>query len=139
MFAWVHGQCPICASPIAKEEGEADWRCTGGITCPAQCKQAFLHFASRRAVEIEGLGDKVVDQLVDAGIVRTLPELYKLGFAKLNELERMGEKSAQQPARRDRAQQGDDAAALPVRAGHPPRRRGHVQGRWRGTSATSTS
>ena len=95
MAAWVHGKCPICASPIAKEEGEADWRCTGGITCPAQCKQAFLHFASRRAVEIEGLGDKVVDQLVDAGIVRTLPELYKLGFAKLNELERMGEKSAQ--------------------------------------------
>jgi len=94
MFAWVQGKCPICASPIAKEEGEADWRCTGGITCPAQCKQAFLHFASRRAVEIEGLGDKVVDQLVDAGIVRTLPELYKLGFAKLNELERMGEKSA---------------------------------------------
>ena len=94
MFSWVHGQCPICASPIAKEEGEADWRCTGGITCPAQCKQAFLHFASRRAVEIEGLGDKVVDQLVDGGLVRTLPELYKLGFAKLNELERMGEKSA---------------------------------------------
>jgi DNA ligase (NAD+) len=95
MQAWVHGKCPICASPIAKEEDEADWRCTGGITCPAQCKQAFLHFASRRAVEIEGLGDKVVDQLVDAGIVRTLPELYKLGVAKLNELERMGEKSAQ--------------------------------------------
>jgi DNA ligase (NAD+) len=94
MQSWVHGQCPVCASPIAKEEDEADWRCTGGITCPAQCKQAFLHFASRRAVEIEGLGDKVVDQLVDAGIVRTLPELYKLGVAKLNELERMGEKSA---------------------------------------------
>ena len=95
MQSWVHGKCPICASPIAKEEDEADWRCTGGLTCPAQCKQAFLHFASRRAVEIEGLGDKVVDQLVDAGIVRTLPELYKLGVAKLNELERMGEKSAQ--------------------------------------------
>ncbi len=95
MRSWVHDKCPICASPIAREEDEADWRCTGGITCPAQCKQAFLHFASRRAVEIEGLGDKVVDQLVDAGIVRTLPELYKLGFAKLNELERMGDKSAQ--------------------------------------------
>jgi DNA ligase (NAD+) len=95
MRAWVRDKCPICASPIAKEESEADWRCTGGITCPAQCKQAFLHFASRRAVEIEGLGDKVVEQLVDAGIVRTLPEIYKLGFAKLNELERMGEKSAQ--------------------------------------------
>lgn len=94
MFARVGGKCPVCASPIAREEGEVDWRCTGGLTCPAQCKQAFLHFASRRAVEIEGLGDKVVEQLVDAGIVRTLPELYKLGFAKLNELERMGEKSA---------------------------------------------
>jgi DNA ligase (NAD+) len=95
MFTHVGGKCPVCASPIAREEGEVDWRCTGGITCPAQCKQAFLHFASRRAVEIEGLGDKVVDQLVDAGIVRTLPEIYKLGVAKLNELERMGEKSAQ--------------------------------------------
>jgi DNA ligase (NAD+) len=94
MFARVGGKCPVCASPIAREEGEVDWRCTGGITCPAQCKQAFLHFASRRAVEIEGLGDKLVEQLVDAGIVRTLPALYKLGFAKLAELERMGEKSA---------------------------------------------
>ncbi|HEY9025313.1 MAG TPA: NAD-dependent DNA ligase LigA [Burkholderiaceae bacterium] len=95
MMAWVHGQCPVCGSPIAKEEGEADWRCTGGITCPAQFKQAVLHFAGRRAVEIEGLGDKVVDQLVDGGIVRSLPEIYKLGIAKLNALERMGDKSAQ--------------------------------------------
>jgi DNA ligase (NAD+) len=95
MMSWVHGKCPVCGSPIAKEEGEADWRCTGGITCPAQFKQAVLHFASRRAVEIEGLGDKVVDQLVDAGIVRTLPDLYKLGFANLVALERMGDKSAQ--------------------------------------------
>ncbi|MEP6504162.1 MAG: NAD-dependent DNA ligase LigA, partial [Betaproteobacteria bacterium] len=94
MYVRVGGKCPVCASPIAREEDEVDWRCTGGITCPAQCKQAFLHFASRRAVEIEGLGDKVVEQLVDAGIVRTLPEIYKLGFAKLAELERMGEKSA---------------------------------------------
>ena len=95
MMSWVHGKCPVCASPIAKEEDEADWRCTGGVTCPAQFKQAVLHFASRRAVEVEGLGDKVVDQLVDAGIVRSLPEIYKLGIAKLNALERMGEKSAQ--------------------------------------------
>ncbi|MET0382006.1 MAG: NAD-dependent DNA ligase LigA [Burkholderiaceae bacterium] len=94
MLARVGGRCPICASPIAREEGEADWRCTGGLTCPAQCKQALLHFAGRRAVDIEGLGDKVVDQLVDAGIVRTLPELYKLGFAKLAALERMGDRSA---------------------------------------------
>jgi DNA ligase (NAD+) len=95
MMSWVNGKCPVCGSPIAKEEDEADWRCTGGVTCPAQFKQAVLHFASRRAVEVEGLGDKVVDQLVDAGIVRSLPEIYKLGIAKLNALERMGEKSAQ--------------------------------------------
>src|ERR1700761_7983152 len=95
MMSWVHGKCPICASPIAKEEGEADWRCTGGITCPAQFKQAVLHFASRRAVEIEGLGDKVVELMVDAAIVRSLPDLYKLGFANLVALERMGDKSAQ--------------------------------------------
>jgi len=95
LFARVGGKCPACGSPIERREGEVAWRCTGGVTCPAQVKQAILHFASRRAVEIEGLGDEIVEQLVDLGIVRSLPELYKLGFAKLNELERMGEKSAQ--------------------------------------------
>ncbi len=94
MFARVGGKCPACGSPIERREGEVAWRCTGGVTCPAQVKQAILHFASRRAVEIEGLGDEIVEQVVDLGIVRTLPELYKLGMAKLNELERMGEKSA---------------------------------------------
>jgi DNA ligase (NAD+) len=94
MWKRTGGKCPICRSPIAREEGEADWRCTGGLTCPAQAKQALLHFASRRAVEIEGLGDKLVDQLVDGGIVRTIPEVYKLGVAKLLALERMGDKSA---------------------------------------------
>ena len=88
------GRCPVCESPIAREEGEVDWRCTGGLFCPAQRKHALLHFASRRAVDIEGLGDKVVEQLVDQGIVRTLPELYRLGVAKLAALDRMGEKSA---------------------------------------------
>ena len=69
-------------------------RCTGGLVCAAQRKQALLHFAGRRAMDIEGLGDKLVDQLVDADIVRTLPDLYKLGFSHLAALERMGEKSA---------------------------------------------
>jgi len=73
-----------------RREGEVAWRCTGGVTCPAQVKQAILHFASRRAVEIEGLGDELVEQIVDTGIVRTLPDLYNLGFAKLVALERMG-------------------------------------------------
>ena len=95
MFTHVGGKCPACGSPIERRDGEVAWRCTGGVTCPAQVKQAILHFASRRAVEIEGLGDELVEQVVDMGIVRTLPELYKLGFAKLHELERMGEKSAQ--------------------------------------------
>ena len=95
MFAHVGGKCPACGSPIERREGEVAWRCTGGVTCPAQVKQAILHFASRRAVEIEGLGDEIVEQIVDTGIVRTLPDLYNLGFAKLVALERMGEKSAQ--------------------------------------------
>ncbi|MBC7735399.1 MAG: NAD-dependent DNA ligase LigA, partial [Bacteriovorax sp.] len=94
LYRRLNGQCPICGSAITREEGEVDWRCSGGLFCPAQRKQAILHFAQRRALDIEGLGDKLVDQLVDAGIVRTLPELYTLGLAKLTELDRMGEKSA---------------------------------------------
>jgi DNA ligase (NAD+) len=89
------GKCPECASEIAKEEAEADWRCTGGLYCPAQRKQAVLHFAQRRALDIEGLGDKLVEQLVDGGVVKTLPDLYRLGLIALSELERMAEKSAQ--------------------------------------------
>jgi DNA ligase (NAD+) len=86
--------CPACGSKVVRERGEVDWRCSGGLFCPAQRKQALLHFAQRRALDIEGLGDKLVEQLVDAGIVRTLPDLYTLGLAKLSALERMGEKSA---------------------------------------------
>ena len=95
LYLRLQGRCPVCASDIVREEDEADWRCTGGLFCPAQRKQALLHFAGRRAMDIEGLGDKVVDQLVDSGLIRTLPELYKLGVLKLAALERMGEKSAQ--------------------------------------------
>jgi len=95
IYRRLQGQCPVCGSAIVREEGEADWRCTGGLYCAAQRKQALLHFAQRRALDIEGLGDKLVDQLVDAGLIRTLPELYKLGVAKLCELDRMGSKSAQ--------------------------------------------
>jgi DNA ligase (NAD+) len=87
--------CPVCGSAAVREEGEADYRCTGGLFCSAQRKQAILHFAQRRAVEIEGLGDKLVDQLVDAGIINTLPDLYRLGFTALANLARMADKSAQ--------------------------------------------
>ncbi|MBT9464657.1 NAD-dependent DNA ligase LigA [Hydrogenophaga sp.] len=87
-------QCPVCGSDAVREEGEVDYRCSGGLFCGAQRKQALLHFAQRRAVEIEGLGDKLVEQLVDSGLIKTLPDLYKLGFTTLAGLERMAEKSA---------------------------------------------
>ena len=87
--------CPVCGSVAVREDGEADYRCTGGLFCTAQRKQAILHFAQRRAVEVDGLGEKLVDQLVDAGVIHTLPDLYRLGFTALASLERMAEKSAQ--------------------------------------------
>jgi DNA ligase (NAD+) len=87
-------KCPECGSAIVRLEGEAVARCTGGLVCPAQRRQALLHFASRRAMNIEGLGDKLVDQLVASGLVHTPADLYKLGVAKLAALERMAEKSA---------------------------------------------
>jgi DNA ligase (NAD+) len=88
-------RCPVCGSEATREEGEADYRCTGGLFCAAQRMGAILHFAQRRAMDIEGLGDKLVDQLVDTGVVKVLPDLYRLGLANLVALERMGEKSAQ--------------------------------------------
>ncbi|MBA4178669.1 MAG: DNA ligase [Leptothrix sp. (in: Bacteria)] len=86
--------CPVCGSAVLRERGGIDHRCTGGLFCAAQRKQALLHFAGRRAMDIEGLGDKLVDQLVDGGLIRTVPELYTLGMAKLSALERMADKSA---------------------------------------------
>ena len=86
--------CPVCGSEAVREEGEVDFRCSGGLFCAAQRKQAILHFAQRRAVEVEGLGDKLVEQLVDTGVVKTLPDLYRLGFTALAGLERMADKSA---------------------------------------------
>ncbi|HSV57815.1 MAG TPA: NAD-dependent DNA ligase LigA [Variovorax sp.] len=88
------GKCPVCGSDAVREEGEADHRCTGGLFCGAQRKEAILHFAARRALDIEGLGDKLVEQLVDGNLIRTLPDLYKLGLTTLAGLDRMAEKSA---------------------------------------------
>ncbi len=87
-------KCPACGSAVFREEGEKVARCTGGLVCPAQRKQALLHFAGRRAFDIEGLGEKLVDQLVDAGLVRTPADLFRLGLGTLANLERMAEKSA---------------------------------------------
>lgn len=87
-------ECPVCGSAIEKLPDEVIARCTGGLICAAQRKQALLHFAARRALDIEGLGDKLVEQLVDQQIIRTPADLFKLGVAKLAALERMADKSA---------------------------------------------
>lgn len=86
--------CPVCGAKAVRLPEEARSRCTGGLFCPAQRKQAILHFASRRAMDIEGLGDKLVNQMVDQAIVRTPADLYRLGVVALANLERMADKSA---------------------------------------------
>jgi DNA ligase (NAD+) len=94
LYRRLSGKCPVCQSDIVREADEVDWRCSGGLYCPAQRKQAILHFAQRRAMDIEDLGDKLVDQLVDTGVVKALPDLYRLGLSSLVALDRMAEKSA---------------------------------------------
>jgi DNA ligase (NAD+) len=86
--------CPVCGSLAEREDGEADHRCTGGLFCSAQRKQAIWHFAHRRAMDVDGLGDKLVDQLVDLGQVKTLADLYHLKLDTLANMDRMAEKSA---------------------------------------------
>ncbi len=86
--------CPVCASAVVREPGEIEHRCSGGLFCAAQRKQALLHFASRKAMDIEGLGEKLVDQLVDGDLLHSLPGVYALGVPQLAGLDRMGEKSA---------------------------------------------
>lgn len=87
--------CPECGSQVVREEGGTIARCSGGLVCPAQVQGALLHFAGRRAMDIEGLGDKLVEQLVHHGLVKTPADLYQLELEPLIQLERMGEKSAQ--------------------------------------------
>ena len=87
-------RCPVCNSPVERAEGEAIARCSGGFTCRAQRQEAIRHFASRRALDIEGLGDRLVEQLVESDLVRTPADLFDLTVAQLAGLERMGEKSA---------------------------------------------
>ncbi|MAJ71165.1 MAG: NAD-dependent DNA ligase LigA [Alteromonadaceae bacterium TMED7] len=87
-------KCPVCDSQVEKLADEAVARCTGGLICPAQRKQALKHFASRKALDIDGLGDKLIEQLVDAGLLKTPVDIFNLTFPALIQLERMGEKSA---------------------------------------------
>ncbi len=86
--------CPVCGSALARDEGESAVRCSGGLACAAQRKRAIRHFAARHAMDVEGLGDKLVDQLVDAGLVTSVADLYRLDSERLAGLERMGAKSA---------------------------------------------
>jgi DNA ligase (NAD+) len=86
--------CPVCGSAVERVEGEAVTRCSGGLFCPAQRREAIKHFASRRAMDVDGLGDKLVDQLVEEGLIRDVSDLYQLGVEELAGLERMAEKSA---------------------------------------------
>jgi DNA ligase (NAD+) len=86
--------CPICGSEVERQEGEAIARCTGTLVCPAQLKESLRHFASRRAMNIDGLGSKLIEQLVDAGMVKNPGDLYRLTATELAGLERMGERSA---------------------------------------------
>lgn len=87
-------ECPVCGSDVIQVEGEAVARCSGGLFCPAQRKEAIRHYASRKAMDIEGLGDKLIDILVDSDLVETVADLYRLRKADLVGLERMGDKSA---------------------------------------------
>jgi DNA ligase (NAD+) len=86
--------CPECGAPVLRLDGEAAARCSNGLSCPAQRKQAIIHFASRRAMDVEGLGDKLVDQLVDKGLIATPADIYALTHEAVSALERMAEKSA---------------------------------------------
>ena len=86
--------CPACGSAIDRQQGEAVARCSGALVCPAQQKETLRHFASRRAMDIEGLGEKLIEQLVDSGTVRNVADIYALDAATLSTFERMGDRSA---------------------------------------------
>ncbi|ELY2796697.1 NAD-dependent DNA ligase LigA [Cronobacter dublinensis] len=88
-------QCPVCGSDVERVEGEAVTRCTGGLICGAQRKEALKHFVSRRAMDVDGMGDKIIDQLVEKEYVHTPADLFRLTAGKLTGLDRMGPKSAQ--------------------------------------------
>jgi DNA ligase (NAD+) len=87
-------ECPECGSALVRIDDEAIIRCSGGLVCPAQRKQSIIHFASRKAMDIEGLGDKSVEQLVTVGLIHELPDIFKLKLEQLINLDRMAEKSS---------------------------------------------
>lgn len=90
----MRADCPVCGSEVQRPNGEAVFRCTGGLYCPAQVKEAIKHFASRKAMNIDGLGDKLVEQLFEQGLIRHIDDLYRLQAPQIAALDRMGRKSA---------------------------------------------
>jgi DNA ligase (NAD+) len=92
-MASLDGKCPSCGGAIYKEDNQADYRCTAGLNCPAQVKAAFLHFCSRGALAVDGLGEQILDSLVDRGVLKTLPDIYELDAHKLSHVPRLGQKS----------------------------------------------
>ncbi len=128
MYKKLNGKCPVCGSAIAREEGGADWRCTGGLFCAAQRKQAILHFAGRRAMDIEGLGDKLVEQLVDENIIHSLPDLYRLDVATLAALGAHGRKERAEHRRRAGEEQAQNIGPLHLCTGNKKCRRDYGKG-----------
>jgi DNA ligase (NAD+) len=128
--------CPVCGSALVREEGEAAWRCSGGLVCAAQRKEALIHFASRRAMDIEGIGERFVDALVDFGYVHTPADLYGLTLEHFLEMKHHAgngqggqdrHEVGGKPGRGHRGEQADDAGAFSLRARHRAYRREHRQ------------
>ena len=117
--------CPVCQSPVRRLEGEAVARCSGGLFCGAQNKEAIKHFASRKAMDIDGLGDKLVELLVDKGLIYSVADLYELSAEKIAGLERMGEKSAQNLIDSIAGEQANQFGQVSLCAGYPRSGRGH--------------
>ena len=112
--------CPVCGSPVVREEGAAAYRCIG-MSCPAKLRESIRHFASKHALNIDGIGEKLVEQLTATGLVKNVADLYDLTKAQLVGLERMGDKSAQNLLDNIAGQQADLAGALHLCASASPR------------------
>ena len=147
--------CPVCGSELVREEGAAVWRCSGELSCPAQRKQAVFHFASRRAMDIDGLGERYIEALADFGYLQDVADLYRLTLDDLLEMKRRaderdglhsgdgqgrqgGDQMGRQPDRRDRRQPRHHAGALPVSRWASSTSAKARPRRWRSGSATSS-
>ena len=116
--------CPVCGSEIVRTEGEADYRCVN-VDCPARLRESLLHFASRGVMNIDGMGEAVVVQLMEQGLVRSIADLYSLTSEKLLTLERIGQKTADSLIAEIERSKKAAARSRALRAGHPLRRRAH--------------